>query len=843
MDNNFNDNYDRIKDVDINSEMKKSYIDYAMSVIVSRALPDVRDGFKPVHRRIIYAMSQLNLYHNQKYRKSARIVGDVLGKYHPHSDTSIYHAMVRFAQSFSTRNLLVDGQGNYGSIDGDAPAAMRYTEARMTKLAAELLKDINKDTVDFKDNFDGEEKEPMVLPSRFPNLLVNGSIGIAVGMATNIPPHNLGEVVDACVAYLDDFDIDEDELISYIKGPDFPTGATMLGSRAYKKAYKTGKGSISIRSKYEIEEISGGKHRIVVSEIPYQVNKSKLLSSIADLVRNKTIDGITALRDESNRDGIRIVIEVRRDTSPNIIINKLFKQSQLQWNFSVNMIALVEGEPKLLTLKEIIKHYIDHQITVETRRINFDLVKANARKHILEAYIIAIDNIDEVIKIIRNSYDQAELDLMKKFDLSEIQAKAICDLRLRRLQGIEKEKIENEISELNILIENLEQLLADDEKLKEFLKNHLIEIKEKYSDPRRTSLDEDYSEMVEEDYVENKYVSITLTHKGYIKRVDIENYNTQNRGGKGVTGLSKRDDDYVVNMFTCYSHNNLIFFTNFGKCYRIKAYKIPITSRQAMGSAIVNFIEFEPGEKISYVLAVDDMEKEGNIVLLTKKGLIKKTPLSAYNSRYSKGLIAINLREGDELLSAVYTSGNDDLVIVTKKCMSIRFNEENIRSTSRDTMGVKALNTKENDEIICLAKAIENKFLLVLSEQGYGKKTPISEYKTQNRGGMGVLTYKKNEKTGELVAAALVEENDEIVVINSAGIIIRIKVKDVATYSRNTSGVRMMKLSSEEKIISMDAIDSSYIEEENESEEESELVENIDKEQDNPKELGENQEQ
>ncbi len=793
---------DTIKQVDINREMKKSYIEYAMSVIISRALPDVRDGLKPVHRRIIYAMSQLNLYHNQKYRKSARIVGDVLGKYHPHSDVSIYYAMVRFAQTFSMRYPLVDGQGNFGSIDGDGAAAMRYTEARMEKLTSELLKDIEKETVDFKPNFDEEEKEPEVLPSRFPNLLVNGATGIAVGMATYIPPHNLGEIIDATVALMQNPEINDDELISYVNGPDFPTGATMLGTSGYRRAYRTGRGRVLLRSKYKLEEMQGGKTRIVFYEIPYQVNKAKMLEGIADLVKNKVIDGITAMRDESNREGIRIVIETRRDINVNVLLNQLFKMSKLQSSINMNMIALVKGQPKLLNFRDILSNYIEHQFEVEERRVKFDLKKAKARAHILEGYIKAIDNIDEVIRIIRASYNNAEENLMEAFGFTQIQAKSICDLRLRRLQGLEREKIENELAQLKQTIEELTALLNDEGKLRDFIISSLLALKEKYGDERRTDLEYDYNEIDIEDLIDEENVTITITHKGYIKRVPCDTYVTQNRGGRGISGISTREEDFAVDLITSSTHDNLLFISNKGRSFLLKAYMIPEASRTAMGTALVNIIPLEKDEKVKAIIPVNEFDENKFLVFATKNGIIKRTLLSEYDSRKSFGLKAINIREEDELIGVTISDGDDEFFMVSKQGQCIRFSEKDIRPLSRYSMGVKGMKLREGDSIVSLARAFDDAQLLVISENGYGKKTPMSEYAVQNRAGIGKITYKVTPKTGSVVGATTILGGEDLVLINSKGIVIRISADMISTFGRNTSGVKLMKVANEDSIVS-----------------------------------------
>lgn len=800
MDNDFQ--RQEISRIDINKEMKKSYIEYAMSVIVSRALPDVRDGLKPVHRRIIYSMSELNLYSNQKHRKSARIVGDVLGKYHPHGEVAIYNAMVRFAQPFTMRYPLVDGQGNYGSIDGDGAAAMRYTEAKMTKLTGELLKDIEKNTVDFIPNFDEEEKEPVVLPSRFPNLLVNGSTGIAVGMATYIPPHNLGEIIDASVALIKNPDISDNELISHVKGPDFPTGAIMMGSQGFVRAYKTGRGSIILRSKHQIEELSNGKTRIIFYEIPYQVNKAKMLEDIADLVKNKVIDGITALRDESNREGIRIVVETRRDVNVNVLLNQLFSSSKLQTSIGMNMVALVDGVPKLMGLKEILTHYLNHQYEVEERRIIFDLKKAKDRAHILEGYKKAIDNIDEVIRIIRASYNDAEIKLMEAFGFSEIQAKAICDLRLRRLQGLEREKIENELRELYILIAELEELLADKAKLRELVMNNLIELKNKFGDERRTALELDYNEIEVEDMIPREEVTITLTHRGYIKRVPSDTYVTQNRGGKGITALSKRDEDLVKTLLSCNSHDKLLFFTNTGRAFTLKAYKIPEASRTAMGTALVNLLQLDGEEKIKSVLALSGFDSDNYLVFVTKNGVIKKSSLSHYENIRSGGIKAIRINEGDELIDVMESHEKDEFMIISKKGMAIRFEEGDIRAMGRDTVGNRGIKLREDDEVVSVVRVGNEASLLLISEKGYGKQVPIAEFSIQSRGGIGKICYKPNEKTGSLVGALAINGDEDLLIINSEGVVIRISASSVSTYGRMATGVRLMKLGRGESVVS-----------------------------------------
>lgn len=788
--------------VDVMDEMKKSYLDYAMSVIVSRALPDVRDGLKPVHRRILYAMNEINFTYDKPHRKSARIVGEVIGKYHPHGDSSIYNAMVRFAQDFSMRYLLVDGHGNFGSIDGDGAAAMRYTEARMTKMAGDLLKDIEKETVDFRPNFDESESEPVVLPSRFPNLLVNGSNGIAVGMATSIPPHNLGEVIDGAIKLIDDPEADVYELMELIKGPDFPTGAEIIGVEGIKRAYRTGRGKAVLRSKTEIEEMKNGKSRIIVTEIPYQVNKAKMIEGIADLVRNKRIDGITDLRDESNRNGIRVVIELRRDVNANIVLNQLFKNSQLQTTFSIIMLALDHGEPKVMNLKQMLEAYIMHQKEVERRRVVYDLRKAQERAHILEGLRIAIDNIDEVIKIIRSSYNDAEQRLMERFGLSEVQAKSIVDMRLRRLQGLEREKIENEYNELKKTIEYLQSLLEDEIKLMQIIKEELLRIKSQYNDERRSIITFSADEIEYEDMIEEDEVIITLTHAGYIKRVSTGEYASQKRGGRGKTGLSTREEDFVKDIFTTSTHDYLLFFTNFGKVYRMKAYRIPDGSRTSKGTAIVNLLPLESNEKVNAIVPIKDFE-EGYLTFCTKHGVIKKTTLDQFDTSRKTGLIAIHLNDDDQLISVKRTYGDNEILIVTKNGKSIRFSEEDVRPMGRTATGVRAIKLSEQDEVIEMDLVTENGKLLVVSEKGYGKRTILSEYRTQTRGGKGIITYNISGKTGRVIGAKVVHDEDDLMIINDQGVLIRIKVEEISVTGRITSGVRVMKVNDETKLVSI----------------------------------------
>lgn len=790
---------------EIHDEMKNSYIDYSMSVIVGRALPDVRDGLKPVHRRILYGMSELGVTPDKPHKKSARIVGEVMGKYHPHGDSSIYEAMVRLAQDFSIRYLLVDGHGNFGSVDGDGAAAMRYTEARMTPFALQMLRDIDKDTVDFMPNFDGEEKEPIVLPSRFPNLLVNGSNGIAVGMATSIPPHNLGEVIDASVYMIDHEDATIDDLVKIVKGPDFPTGATIMGKNSAKEAYRTGQGKVLVRATTEIEETSKGRQQIIVTEIPYQVNKARLIEKIAELVKEKKLDGISDIRDESNREGMRIVIELKRDANPQITLNRLFKHTQLQESFSMIMIALVNGQPRTLSLYEILDEYLKHQKEVVTRRTIFDKKKAEARAHILEGLRIALDNIDEIIKIIRASYSDAKEKLMERFGLSEIQAQAILDMQLRRLQGLEREKIENEYNELMKKIAYYNSLLEDEKKLMGVVKDELLEIKDKWGDERRTKIVADVSELEEEDLIEEETVAITLTHLGYLKRMPLSSYKTQKRGGKGITGLTTRENDFVKDLIMTSTHDTLMFFTNTGKAHKLRAYEIPEASRTAKGMPAVNFLSLMQRERITAIIPIKEFAEDQFLIAVTKHGTIKKTPLSQFNTNRKTGLIAINLKDGDELIGIKQTTGTNKVIIVTKNGKCICFSEEDVRSMGRIAGGVRAIKLEGDDEVVSMELVEENEELLVVTKNGYGKRTPVEDYKVQVRGGKGLLTYDKAKfkKTGELIGAMVVNEDDEIMLINSDGIIIRIKASEVSRLGRATQGVKIMRVDDNANIIAM----------------------------------------
>ena len=795
----------RLEQTEIYSEMKKSYIDYAMSVIVGRALPDVRDGLKPVHRRILYGMGHLGVTPDKPHKKSARIVGEVMGKYHPHGDSSIYDAMVRLAQDFSTRYMLVDGHGNFGSVDGDSAAAMRYTEARMTPFALEMLRDIDKETVDFRDNFDGEEKEPVVLPSRFPNLLVNGSNGIAVGMATSIPPHNLKEVIDATIKVIDEPDCDIEELIKIVKGPDFPTGAQILGKAGMKEAYRTGTGKVKVRSCCEIEETDRGKSQIVITEIPYMVNKARLIEKMADLVKEKKVEGVSAIRDETNREGIRIVVELKRDANPQITLNRFYKHTQLQDSFSMIMLALVDGRPEVLTLKRFLEEYVKFQKEVVTRRTKFDLAKAEARAHILEGLRIALDNIDAVIKTIRESYSNAKENLMENFGLSDIQAQAILNMRLARLQGLEREKIENEYNELMKKIAYYKSLLADEVLLMGVIKDELTEIRDKYGDERRTQIVRDEGEFDEEDLVEEENVTITFTHLGYIKRVPADTYKAQKRGGKGITGVTTRDNDFVKDLVMTSTHDNLMFFTNTGKAHKIKAYEIPEATRTARGTPAINFLNLLQRERITAVIPVKEFSEDKYLIAITKNGLIKKTALNEFDTKRTTGLIAINLKDEDELIAIKQSTGSNNIIIVTKKGKCISFSEKDVRPMGRIASGVRAIKLDKDDEVVSMELVEPEQQLMVVTENGFGKRTPVEEYKIQVRGGKGLLTYDKAKfsKTGALIGAMVVDESDEILMINSDGIIIRIRASEVSILGRATQGVKIMKVDEGSKIVAI----------------------------------------
>ncbi len=795
----------KIIEHDLYDEMKTSYIDYAMSVIVSRALPDVRDGLKPVHRRILYGMHELGVTPDKPHKKSARIVGEVMGKYHPHGDSSIYDAMVKLAQDFSTRYMLVDGHGNFGSVDGDGAAAMRYTEARMSPFSLQMVRDLDKDTVDFMENFDGEEKEPVVLPSRVPNLLINGSNGIAVGMATSIPPHNLGETIDACVEMIDNPDCTIEDLIKIIKGPDFPTGAMILGKNAAREAYLTGQGKVNVRSVCEIEESVRGKTKIVVTEIPYQVNKARLIESMADLVRSKKIDGITAIRDESSREGTRIVIELKKEVNPNVVLNRLYKHTQLQTSCSMIMLALVNGEPKILNLYQILDEYLKHQKEVVTRRTRFDLAKAEARAHILEGLLIALDNIDEIIKTIRSAYNDAKEKLMVRFKLSEVQAQAILDMRLARLQGLEREKLEAEYKEILEKIAYYKEILADERKLMRVIKNEMLEIKSKWADPRRTKIVADDGELDEEALIDEEDVAITLTHLGYVKRVPENTYKAQRRGGKGIVGLTTRENDFVKDLIITSTHDYLMFFTDLGRVYQIKAYQIPEASRTAKGTPVINFLNLNSGERVTAVIPIKSFDTDEELIMVTKMGTIKKTPLKEFDTNRKAGLIAINLKDGDKLISVAQSSANETVYVVTKQGKAIAFSEADVRSMGRNAGGVRAISLEKDDEVVSMELDIDkSRKMLVITENGFGKRTPLDEYRLQARGGKGVATYDKTKfgKTGMLVGATLVSDEDEIMIINSDGVIIRIRAGEITKSGRTTQGVKIMKVEKGKKIVS-----------------------------------------
>ncbi|WP_455525757.1 DNA gyrase subunit A [Peptostreptococcus stomatis] len=803
------ENKSKIIPIEISQEMKKSYIDYSMSVIVGRALPDVRDGLKPVHRRILYSMIEQGITPDKPYRKSARIVGDVLGKYHPHGDSSVYMAMVKMAQDFATRGLLVDGQGNFGNVDGDSPAAMRYTEARMSRLATELLRDIDKETVDFGPNFDESLQEPLVLPARYPNLLVNGSNGIAVGMATSIPPHNLGEVIDATVHYIDNRDCTTEDLMEHIAGPDFPTGAMIIGTEGIKEAYRTGRGKVRVRARAEIEELPKGKQQIVITEIPFQVNKSRLVERIADLVRDKKVEGISDLRDETNRHGIRVVIELKRDVNANIILNNLYKHSQLEETFSIINLAIVDKTPKVLNLKQYLESYVDHQKDVITRRTQFELKKAQARAHILEGLKIALDNIDRVISIIRGSENGqiAKEKLIEEFALSDIQAQAILDMRLQRLTGLERDKIDNEYKELMERITYLESILADENKLFGVIKDEMLAIKDKYADPRRTEIKPAEGEIALKDLYEEEEIAITLTHLGYIKRLPADTYKSQKRGGRGISALTTREEDFVTDLISTTTHSLMLFFTNRGRVYKLNAYEVPEGKRTSKGTAIVNLLQLNPGEKIARTISFNTDSKENEdlkyLLFATKSGIVKKTPISDFKNINKSGLIAINLKDGDELIGVNRTNGEEDIILVTENGMSIRFNENDVRAMGRTATGVKGITLSKGDHVVSMDLISNGADLLVVSEKGFGKRTETEEYRPQIRAGKGIKTYNINSKTGKLVGATLVDEDDEMMMINSNGVLIRIRVNEISIFGRVTSGVKLMKTDEEVEVVSI----------------------------------------
>ena len=810
-----------IINVDLEDKMKDAYLDYSMSVIVSRALPDVRDGLKPVHRRILYGMEGLGLDPNKPTRKSARVVGEVMGKYHPHGDSAIYGALVRLAQDFSTRYPLAQGQGNFGSVDGDDPAAMRYTEVRMSKIAKEMLRDINKDTVDYMPNFDEEEKEPVVLPSRFPNLLVNGSSGIAVGMATNMAPHNLNESIDASIAYMKNPEISIEELNEIIKGPDFPTGAKILGRKGIKDAYKTGRGKVKLRGIAEIEPFKKNRERIIVTEIPYQVNKARLIEKIADLVKDKRIDGISDIRDESDRKGMRIVIEIKRDSNANIVLNNLYKYTQLETTFGIINLALVDGIPRILTLKELIKYYIDHQKDVVTRRTQFDLDRAKARKHIVEGLIIAIDNIDEIIKIIRSSYDDDQIKgiFLERFGLTDLQSQAILDMRLKRLSGLEIEKLNAENKELEETINYLVGILESEEKLIELIEEELLEIKEKYGDNRRTKIVADEGDIDIEELIEEEDILITLTNDGYIKRLPVDTYKVQNRGGKGISAANTKEDDFIKRIMTTNTHEDLLFFTSFGRVYSLKGYEIPEGSRTSRGQAIINILSLNSGEKITEIMPLSVLSDDDQIVLQTKYGKIKKTDANNFTSIQRNGIIAIGLEEGDKLISARHIEKEEELIISTKGGMTIQFNTEDVRNMGRQARGVRAIKLNEDDEVVAMNIKGDETYLLVVTENGFGKKTSFNNFSNQNRGGKGIRCHKVTEKTGCVVDTLPVDLDDDVLMVSLNGDMIRIKAKDISTTGRNTMGVTLKNLKDEsDKIVSVAKYDASLgveVEEEN----------------------------
>ena len=798
----------KIIERDIETEMKTSYIDYAMSVIVSRALPDVRDGLKPVHRRILYAMHEDGITSDKPYRKCANTVGSVLGRYHPHGDSSVYDAMVRMAQDFSLRYRLIDGHGNFGSIDGDGAAAMRYTEARMAKIAETMLTDIEKNTVDFMPNYDDRLQEPTVLPSKIPTLLINGSSGIAVGMATNIPPHNLTEVINGIIKIIDEDNVTDEELLSIIKGPDFPTEGIIIGREGIKEAYLTGRGKITVRAEAEIEETSNNRQRIIVNSLPYQVNKAKLVENIASLVREKRLEGISDLRDESDRiDRVRIVIELKRDANAQVVLNQLYKNTQMQDTFGIIMLALVNGEPKILTLRQCLDYYIDHRKTVILRRTQFDLDKALARAHILEGLKIALDNIDEVINIIRNSYDDAKERLMKRFGLSDIQAQAILDMRLKTLSGLQREKIDEEYNELMKLIEYYREVLSSERLVFDIIKKELTEIKEKYGDERKTKIAAAEGEIDVEDLIKEEQSVITLTHFGYIKRMPVDTYKSQKRGGKGITGIATREEDFVKQIFTASTHDIILFFSNKGKLYRLKGYEVPEAGRTAKGTAIVNLLSLDPGEKISAVIPINNFSEEKYLLMGTKNGLIKKTALTEYNSARKTGLLAITLKDDDELIDVRLTDGEDNVVMVTKKGMSITFDEKDVRPVGRTAQGVIGIRLDEDDSVIGMESIISNikGTLLAITENGFGKRTELEEYRVQNRGGRGVITYKVTPKTGDIVGIRIATDEEDVMLITDNGTIIRLNVKDISILGRATQGVTLMR-TNEGKVVSIEKI-------------------------------------
>ena len=800
---------------DIEEEMRTAYIDYAMSVIVSRALPDVRDGLKPVHRRILYAMYEDGITSDKPYRKCANTVGSVLGRYHPHGDSSVYDAMVRMAQDFSLRYMLIDGHGNFGSIDGDGAAAMRYTEARMAKIAEHMLTDIEKNTVNFMPNYDDRLQEPTVLPAKVPTLLINGSSGIAVGMATNIPPHNLNEVIDGIIKIIDEDNVSDEDLMGIIKGPDFPTEGVILGIEGIRQAYTTGKGKITVRAEAEIEETSNNRQRIIVSSLPYQVNKAKLIENIANLVREKRLEGISDLRDESDRENrVRIVIELKRDANPQVVLNQLYKNTQMQDTFGIIMLALVNGEPKILTLRQCLDYYLEHRQEVVIRRTKFELEKAEARAHILEGLKIALDNIDEVINIIRSAYDDAKERLMERFGLTDIQAQAILDMRLKTLSGLQREKIEEEYNELMKLIAHLKEVLGSQRLVLEIIKEELLEIKEKFGDDRKTKIVAAEGEINVEDLIKEEQTVIALTHFGYIKRMPVDTYKSQKRGGKGITGIATREEDFVKEIFTASTHDTILFFSNKGKLYRLKGYEIPEAGRTAKGTAIVNLLSLDAGEKISTIITIQNFAEGKYLLFGTRKGFIKKTPILEYNTARKTGLQAITLREDDELIDVRLTDGEDNVVLVTREGMSITFDEKNVRPMGRKSQGVIGIRLNDNDEVIGMESIVvgSKATLLAITENGFGKRTELEEYRVQTRGGKGVITYKITPKTGSIVGIRIVEETDDVMLITDTGTIIRLNVKEISVLGRSTQGVTLMR-TNEGKVVSIEKITEEDMEE------------------------------
>ena len=798
------ENAKKIIMVDIEKEMKKSYIDYAMSVIVSRALPDVRDGLKPVHRRILYAMDGLGLTPEKPFRKSAYIVGEVLGKYHPHGDASVYDALVRMAQDFSLRYRLINGHGNFGSVDGDSPAAMRYTEAKMPKIAVEMLADLDKNTVDFMPNYDEKLMEPTVLPAKIPNLLVNGSSGIAVGMATNVPPHNLTEVINAIIKLIEEDNVTDEDLMAEIKGPDFPTGALILGREGIRDCYKTGRGKIIVRAKAEIEEHGNGRYRIVVTELPYQVNKARLIENIADLVKDKRIDGISDLRDESDRQGMRIVIELKRDANPNVVLNQLYKNTQMQDTFGAIMLALVDNKPKILTLRQMLECYIDHRKSVVERRTKFDLDKALARAHILEGLKIALDYIDEVIAIIREAYDDAQERLMKRFNLTEIQANAILEMKLRTLSGLQREKIDEEYEQLMKQIERFKAILSSEKLVCDIIRDELLEIKAKYGDERRTQIVAAEGDFETEDLIKEETTVVALTHFGYIKRVPIDTYKTQRRGGRGITGIQTREEDFVEQLFITSTHDMIMFFTNKGKVYRLKGYEVPEAGRTAKGTAIVNLLQLDGDEKITAVIPIHAFAEGQYLLMATRNGIIKKTNLMEYNSSRKVGLQAISLKDDDELIDVRLTDGERNIVMVTHEGMSITFSETDVKSAGRIAQGVIGIRLDKDDYVVGMEPIYSDKgYLLAITEHGFGKRTELSEYRVQTRAGKGVITYKTTPKTGKVVGIKVVNDNDEIMLITDNGIIIRLEVENISILGRSTQGVTLMRTNDGGKVTSI----------------------------------------